>query len=199
MSPRKYEMRRRAAGVEDTRRKILTATRALHEEQGIAATSWDQIARRAGVGVGTVYRHFPSLQELVPACGALIRESLAVPTDPAAEFAGLDGAEARLRRLVEIQFGIYERGARGIEVGRRENDDPSLPDELRQGNAAREAAFDALVAEALRPLGENGQLATFRALTEVGVWRALKDHGIEGDAAVETVTALLVSLLRRSP
>jgi AcrR family transcriptional regulator len=199
MSPRKYEMRQRAAAVEETRRKILTATRALHEEQGIVATSWDQIAKRAGVGVGTVYRHFPSLQELVPACGALIWENLAVPMDPAAEFAGLDGAEARLRRLVELEFAVYERGARAIEIGRAENDDPSLPDDLRHGNAAREAAFDALVAEALRPLGQNGQLATFRALTEVGVWRALKDHGIEGEAAVDTVAALLVSLLRRSP
>jgi AcrR family transcriptional regulator len=198
MSPRKYEMRRRAAGVEETRRRILTATRDLHAEQGIGATSWDQIARRAGVGVGTVYRHFPTVQELVPACGALVWETLALPTDPAAEFAGLEG-DARLRRLVELLFAVYERGARWIEVGRRENDDPALPDELRHGNAAREAAFDALVVEALRPLGQSGQRATVRALTEVGVWRALGDHGIDGQAAIDTVTRLLVSLLRRSP
>src|SRR3954470_15034554 len=107
MSPRKYEMRQPPATVEQTRRRIGEATRELHEELGIVGTSWDQIARRAGVGVGTVYRHFPSLDELVPACGALVSETLAMPQDPAAEFEGLDGP-ARLRRLVEVLFAIYE-------------------------------------------------------------------------------------------
>src|SRR5688500_5791576 len=60
MSPRKYDMSRRASAVAETRRRIIDATRALHTERGIAATSWDDIAARAGVGVGTVYRHFPS-------------------------------------------------------------------------------------------------------------------------------------------
>ena len=61
MSPRKYDMTRRASAVAQTRRRIVDATLELHTEQGIAATSWDDIAARAGVGVGSVYRHFPSL------------------------------------------------------------------------------------------------------------------------------------------
>jgi AcrR family transcriptional regulator len=54
MSPRKYDMSNRAASVARTRQRIVDATRELHGEQGIAATSWDDIAARAGVGVGTV-------------------------------------------------------------------------------------------------------------------------------------------------
>ena len=42
----------------------------LHYEQGVAATSYVQIAERAGVGPATVYRHFPTLGSLVEACGA---------------------------------------------------------------------------------------------------------------------------------
>ena len=47
-------MSRRASAAAQTRRRIIDATRELHTEQGIAATSWDDIAARAGVGVGTV-------------------------------------------------------------------------------------------------------------------------------------------------
>jgi AcrR family transcriptional regulator len=52
-------MGKRAAAAEETRRRIVDATHALHIEQGVAATSWDDIAGRAGVGVGTVYRPSP--------------------------------------------------------------------------------------------------------------------------------------------
>src|SRR5918997_6556705 len=98
MSPRKYDMGRRAAAVEETRRRIVDATLELHAAQGIAATSWDEIAARAGVGVGTVYRHFPSLDELVPACGRVSMKLLALPdrADTAALFAGADGAHERV-------------------------------------------------------------------------------------------------------
>src|ERR1700754_4731261 len=83
MSPRKYDMSKRAAAAAETRRRIVAATHELHTEQGVAATSWDEIAERAGVGVGTVYRHFPTLDELIPACGAVVMETLRLP-DPSA-------------------------------------------------------------------------------------------------------------------
>ncbi len=65
-------MDRRRAAVEETRRRIVEATLALHSEKGMFDTSWKDIAERADVSAATVYKHFPSLDELVPACGALI-------------------------------------------------------------------------------------------------------------------------------
>ncbi len=50
--------------------RILAAARALFASDG-ADTQVDAIARRAGVGVGTVYRHFPDKDALM---GALVRE-----------------------------------------------------------------------------------------------------------------------------
>jgi AcrR family transcriptional regulator len=41
------------------REKVLAAARAAFADQGIAA-QMDDVARRADVGVGTVYRHFPT-------------------------------------------------------------------------------------------------------------------------------------------
>ena len=74
MADRKYLMRKRAEGQDATRERIVEATAALHSEQGVAATSYLQIAERAGVGAATVYRHFPTLGSLVMACGALVSE-----------------------------------------------------------------------------------------------------------------------------
>ncbi|HEY7629487.1 MAG TPA: helix-turn-helix domain-containing protein [Thermoleophilaceae bacterium] len=46
--------------------KVLTAAREAFAEGG-EATSLEEIARRAGVGIGTLYRHFPNRQALLEA------------------------------------------------------------------------------------------------------------------------------------
>jgi AcrR family transcriptional regulator len=46
------------------REKVLAAARAVFSEQGVDA-QMDDVARRADVGVGTVYRHFPTKEALV--------------------------------------------------------------------------------------------------------------------------------------
>jgi len=46
--------------------KVLVAARDAFAEGG-EATSLEEIARRAGVGIGTLYRHFPSRQALLEA------------------------------------------------------------------------------------------------------------------------------------
>jgi AcrR family transcriptional regulator len=52
------------------REKVLAAARAVFSEQGVDA-QMDDVARRADVGVGTVYRHFPTKDALL---GALAEE-----------------------------------------------------------------------------------------------------------------------------
>ena len=51
---------------ERNRQRILTAARDAFAEGGLAVTL-DEIARRAGVGVGTVYRRFPDKEQLIDA------------------------------------------------------------------------------------------------------------------------------------
>jgi AcrR family transcriptional regulator len=48
------------------REKVLAAARAVFAEQGVDA-GMDAVARRADVGVGTVYRHFPTKDALLNA------------------------------------------------------------------------------------------------------------------------------------
>ena len=91
MAGRKYRLRKRAEGLDATRERIVEATAALHYEQGVAATSYVQIAERAGVGPATVYRHFPTLGSLVSACGANVQDAMQppLPENAPAVFAGL--------------------------------------------------------------------------------------------------------------
>jgi len=44
--------------------KVLAAAREAFAEGG-ESTALEEIARRAGVGIGTLYRHFPSRQALI--------------------------------------------------------------------------------------------------------------------------------------
>jgi AcrR family transcriptional regulator len=54
------------------RERIVQAAREIVAEQG-AAAQIDDVARKAGVGVGTVYRHFPTKEALM---GALLRQCI---------------------------------------------------------------------------------------------------------------------------
>ncbi len=53
------------------RRAILESARALFEERGVTCVTMEEMARAAGVGKGTLYRHFPNKGML---CQALLDE-----------------------------------------------------------------------------------------------------------------------------
>ncbi len=104
-------MNTRSAAAEETRRRSLEATLQLHTEKGIFGTSWQEIARRADVSVGTVYRHFPTLAELVPACGELLFERTQPPSpdDAAAAVGDASDPVDRLERAATALFSFYDR------------------------------------------------------------------------------------------
>ena len=195
--PRKYDMSKRTAAVEATRRRIVEATLELHNEQGILGTSWEDIAKRADVALATVYRHFPSLDELVPACGALTMEQMALPTDEQIEqaFASARSTRQRIRRLVEELFALYERADHTLrEIA--QNRHRFAP--VQAGHEAVEERLGALTSAALAPVEPSQrELAVVRALTDHATWRALRERGIEGEEAVETTTALIEAWLKR--
>jgi AcrR family transcriptional regulator len=68
MGRRRYELKHRAAGQEQTRQRIVDATIELHQSIGAAQTTITKIAKRAGVGRVTIYRHFPDEETLFAAC-----------------------------------------------------------------------------------------------------------------------------------
>ena len=66
------------------RAAIVKAARAVFARYGRSA-QMDDVARRAGVGVGTVYRHFPTKDDLLAACAVDRFEELVVFARQAAE------------------------------------------------------------------------------------------------------------------
>jgi len=197
MSPRNYKMTKRAAALADTRARIVAATVEAHSELGVQPTSWDEIARRAGVGVGTVYRHFRSLDDLLPACGRIVEETMALPTPDhiARAFDGARSSRARVQRLVQLVFDIYERAAPFIDNIRNER--KRLP-QLDPWHQMIESTLDALVREALGPMSPNrAQSEIARALVDLATWQALKQRDLAGDEIVEAV-ARLISFTTRS-
>jgi AcrR family transcriptional regulator len=195
MSPRKYDMSKRAAAVAQTRQRIVDATRELHSEQGITATSWDDIAARAGVGVGTVYRHFRSLDELIPACGEITMQVVALP-DPAtlpALFEHATEPAERIERLVREAFAIYERGAPELRAIRREAD---VHPRVGQDRDQLDASLSALVDTALGPLNATQHdRAVARAMVDLNTWEALRDQGLRPPESVAAISDVLASRL----
>jgi AcrR family transcriptional regulator len=196
MSPRNYKMSKRAAAQADTRARIVAATVEAHRELGVGATSWDEIARRAGVGVGTVYRHFRSLDDLLPACGQIVEETMALPTADqiAHAFDGARSSQARIHRLVQLVFDIYERAAPFIHNIRNEH--KRLP-QLEPWHQTIESTLDALLREALSPVRPNrAQSETARALLDLASWQAFKQRDLTTDEIVDTVARLISSTIR---
>src|SRR5262245_38507308 len=191
MAPRAYRLGRRAESAEDTRRRIVEATRALHNEQGVADTTVKQIARRADVSVGTVYHHFPTYDDMIRACGALTFALARPPTEVI--FAGARSARARVERLTQELFACYERFP-ALEGARSERAKlPALDQEL--------ARFDnqvaALVRRAVAPAGEGVQRMA-HALTDVAVYRILTHQGLTRTEAAAQIAALLEWWMRRA-
>jgi AcrR family transcriptional regulator len=91
------------ADAQRNRKRVVAAARKCMAREGLDA-QMEEIARLAGVGVGTVYRHFRTKDELVEALAAerferlaaLAREALA-QDDPWKSFEGFIRASARIQ------------------------------------------------------------------------------------------------------
>jgi AcrR family transcriptional regulator len=189
-------MDKRRAAVEETRRRILEATLALHSEKGIFGTSWQDIARRADVSVGTVYKHFPSLDELVSACGELMYAITRPPSleDAPQIFAAVSSLEERLERLVSELFGFYERGAPYIETDFQERQLPMV----REWEAHMRATIAGLAREALKPVEPaEDTVQAVSALLDFSTYKSFMDRDIPKGRAEKVINEVLLCWIDR--
>ena len=193
MAPRTYRMTRRAAASAETRRRIVDAAIALHAEKGILGTTWPDIAKRADVALGTVYRHFPGLDQLVPACTS--ENAVRMRPPGASVLVGVTRPEERIGRFVEELFAFYGRSAPWTP--RASIDRHQLP-VLDTILSRREAGLKVLVEETLGPLRRRRHaLDAALALTDFGVWSSLTRSGLSTEAAARLITEVLVTWLNR--
>jgi AcrR family transcriptional regulator len=89
------------------RQRLLAVAHAAFEEHGVDA-SLDDIARRAGVGIGTLYRHFPNRDALVESLVSADIERLVALADQFVADDVADGLERWLDAMA--RHGITYRG-----------------------------------------------------------------------------------------
>lgn len=182
---------------EELRGRILEATIDLHTRQGILGTSWRDIAERADVAVATVYNHFPSLDELVPACGDLLMSRLRPPgPEDAAAAVGEGSIEDRVRRAATTLFGFYERGGAHLDVFPGERELPAI----QEWEVHQRATVEAFAREALggRKVGANA-VRLVSAFLDLSTYRSFERRGIGVGTAADAVAAAAACVMDRGP
>lgn len=147
------------------RESILAAAREVFSKYGMEA-QMDEIARRAGVGVGTLYRHFPTKDELV---GELIEIKLS-------DFA------TRARAKFEEDERPWESFA---DLLREQN-------EIASRDASQQRMIFAMTPEALQKAAPT--VAELTAVTQAFIDRAKQAGAVREDLVVDDIRTLMCGL-----
>lgn len=185
MKRRAYQLRQRAESAEETRRRIVQATFELHGEQGIAATTMKHIAERAKVSIGTVYHHFPTLDQTVNACGQMVMATYPPPGEEI--FAGVASLRDRALRLARALFAHQDQ----VLLDRVRPDRHLVPI-VAEFVAADEAQRVELTRAALAPFKVDRDLVrVIAALLDIEVYRGLQRAGLSLDQAAEAIADVI--------
>jgi AcrR family transcriptional regulator len=187
----------RAEAVASTRAEIVSAAMKLHTERGVVATSWDDVAREAGVSTATVYRHFPSLAELVPGCARTVFDLIQPPTleQASRQFAALRTAAARFEHLVRASSHCYTRGEGWLHAAHRERD--FVPELDRALRIMEDSLWVLVRAAAGGPLSRHVQQVLF-VLCDFPLWKSLVDAGLSRRSAEDVIVRLVAAEVARA-
>jgi AcrR family transcriptional regulator len=139
-----------------TRTRLLAAARAVIEQQGYGAASVLAIADRAGLASGTLYRHFPSKEELFV---ELFREVCEAEERAMTDAGAALGPEAsRVERLEEVLATFAGRALHRPRLSWALIAEPVDP-RVDAERIAYRARYTASVAESLREAVTAGEIA----------------------------------------
>ena len=193
---RKYEMKRRAERVQETRRRIAEAAVELHQTVGPARTTVSAIAEKAGVQRHTYYAHFPELKDLYQACTAHHLERNPLP-DPS-RWAEFSGPEERLRRALSEVYAYYAGNEAMLANVLR---DMPFDPVLQQNNVLLFRHWEAMrdtIADGFEASGERHEalLGAIALALELQTWRTLvHQQGLDDDRAVELMVGMVRCLV----
>lgn len=194
---RTYSLKRRAERQQETRRRIVDAASELHATVGPARTSIKAVAERAGVQRHTVYRHFPTEDELFAACTADWDERHPFP--PEAHWQRIAEPTERLERAlseiyahyrqVESDVAMFLRDAGLVPaVGRAFAEDARRRERIRDGLAVGWRARGARRVLLLAAIGHALEFETWRSLA--------RGQGLDDEQAAGLMTRLAAGAAR---
>lgn len=185
--PRRYELKRRAEHQEQTRARIVEAAIELHQTLGPRATTVSDVARHAGVGRVTVYRHFPDEVALGRACSGLYNQRNP-PPDPD-RWKTIKDPNERLRTALRETYAYHRAteamSARALADGREH-------EIMAPYHAHWQHATDVLLA-GWRARGQRRRLlrAAIALALSFDTWRTLvRDQCLTDEQAIEIATRL---------
>lgn len=182
-----YELKRRAQSQEETRRKIVEATIGLHRSVGATGTTISEIAKRAGVGRVTVYRHFPDELSLLQACtGHYFAQH---PSPDLSTWEQIADPHERLRTGLRQSYAWHRANAEMIAQGLADVRDHEV---MKPYHAYWAQAAEVLAAPfKLRGRRRKLLLAGLAAALSFDTWRTLVlERGLSDADAVEVALRL---------
>lgn len=197
MAPRAYNNETRQQQQAGLKARIASAAAQLHAAKGVLATSYAEIAQSARVSLPTVYKHFPSLDELVQACSGHVRqraptfsvEQILAAPDLAAAAEMLVAATDRLNAYLDPWLAWREQGR--IPV-------------LTKAAAAQRKQLTALCAQLLTrhcaPGDCRASAAVWESLLHFEPWhRMVHDHKLSRATVRRTLVHLLLAVTGPQP
>jgi AcrR family transcriptional regulator len=190
---REYQLKERAQQQAETRRRIIEAVVALHEEVGPARTTVVEIADRAQVSRPTVYSHFPDERSLMTACSG--HWLLANPRPDPAAWREIANPPTRLRVALEQLYAYYAPRERMLSnVLRDAGLLPGLADALRHtiGSYVQAAAEILGTGWEGRPRDRRKRLAALKLALHFHTWQTLtRSGGLTNKEAAGLMTRLV--------
>ncbi|MEA2280314.1 MAG: hypothetical protein QOK21_921 [Solirubrobacteraceae bacterium] len=190
---RQYRSPLRGAQQQQTRQRILEAAISRIAEDGLAELTVPIVAEQAGVSLRTVYRHFPTKEDLIDRVGEF-RD---------AQF-GVSGPPASIEELIENTPALFEgfaarddlvRAADASAAGRHVHD---------RARRRRAKALSAIFEEAtqdLTPAEARRLVAAVQVLWSTRAWLTMHDNwgmdGREAGTAAQWAITTLCDAARR--
>ncbi|MGL5811653.1 MAG: TetR/AcrR family transcriptional regulator [Nocardioides sp.] len=165
---------------------VLAATLALLAEQGYQRLRVGDIAQRAGVGLGALYRRWPSKRDVVVAAlaGVVPDRDVPVTEDPEAD------VREGLRRIASAAAGSLGRVLAGLL--------PDLADDPELGLAVRDGIIRAVRADHLQRLRRLvGDVPDLEVRADIGPAYVLLRILFLGRPVSEAELDVLMDLIRR--
>jgi len=195
---RPYKKRRRAQAEAETRQRIAEAAMRLHGSVGPARTTISAVAGEAGVQRATVYRHFPTEEELFGACSAHWA-SLHPPPD-ASSWAVIADPDERLRTGLADLYAWYGSDEQMFVNTRR---DATLAPAMAPTVERVRAGIAAMVDTLMKGRPERGRrrrpvLGAIRHAAAFGTWYSLTREGeLSDDEAIDAMLGAVAAAGRR--
>lgn len=159
-------MRRRAELVDRTRQRITEAAVRLHTTVGPSEASFSAVAEEAGVTRLTLYRHFPSRDDLFAAC--MGHWTAQHPRPDPIVWRRFPALEARARRALKDLYLWYRDN--GDDLFPIYRDSAHTPESNRRARQANEARMVDALLDGIEPRGHARRQLRAAAGHVIGFW-----------------------------